>query len=275
MEIRIQPLGHQLLWHTPCIWRPAVIHLSAGEQSAATTDLIRALEYHRAQTLIQRQPEPSKPSLPLLLSWIHHDNMLEGRRFRTEEIAQALRNQDDEVVKYLRPLMARIRRYRDAILMVWNASHDGARRIRVDTLKRIHRTITPDPKDRGGEFRVSSPVHRDYFQNICAAAKVPYNLRKVLEFIQEEFDRACDPIKFAATAHHRLMRLSVQAKSGVTIRLFTNLVLTSRDIHQPSFQRIDGMLTTTLSIIPSGSVGSRLFRSCFGSAQRLASPGPD
>lgn len=194
-----------------------------------TTDLIRALEHHRAQTLVQRQPQPSKPSLPLLLSWIHHDNMLEGRRFRTEEIAQALRDEDTEVVKYLRPLMARIRRYRDAIMLVWNASHDGSRRIRVDTLKRIHRMITPDPKDRGGEFRVSSPVHRDYFQRICSADKVPYNLRRVLEFIQDEFDVACDPIHFAATAHHRLMHVyPFRRNPGVTIRLFTNLVLMSR-----------------------------------------------
>ncbi len=194
-----------------------------------TTDLIRALEYHRAQNLIQRQPKPDRPSIPLLLSWIHHDNMLEGRPFRTEEIAQALKDQDVEVVKYLHPLMQRIRRYRDAILMVWNASHEGAHRIRVDTLKRIHRTITPDPRDRGGLFRVSSPVHRDYFQTICSADKVQYNLRKVLEFVQDEFDKACDPIRFAAEAHHKLMHVyPFRRNPGTTARLFTNLILMSR-----------------------------------------------
>ena len=193
------------------------------------TDLIRALEYHRAHTLKQRKPEPHRPSLPLLLSWIHHDIMLEGHPFRTEEIAQALTDIDEEVVKYLRPLMQKIRRYRDAILMVWNASHEGSHRIRVDTLKRIHRMITPEPRDRGGLFRLTSPVHRDYFQDICSADKVPYNLRKVLEFAQTEFDRACDPVHFAAVVHHKLMHVyPFRRNPGTTARLFTNLVLLSR-----------------------------------------------
>ena len=70
-----------------------------------TTDLIRALN----TTARRPRPAPTRAKQAIATApfLIHHDNMLEGRRFRTEEIAQALRNQDDEVVVF-RPLMARI-----------------------------------------------------------------------------------------------------------------------------------------------------------------------
>ena len=140
--------------------------------------------------------------------------------------------------------------------MVWNASHDGARLIRVDTLKRIHRTIT---LTRRTEVRIPRQftVHRDYFQNICAAAKVPYNLRKVLEFIQEEFDRACDPIKFAATAHHRLMHVyPFRRNPGVTIRFYQS-VLMSRISTSHHSSASTGCLIPRSQSSRAGSVGSR------------------
>ncbi len=192
------------------------------------TELIRALEFHRAHHVVQ-QPTVTKPSLPLLLSWIHHDNMLEGQPYSTAEIAQALRERDDEVVPYLRPLMCRIRRYRDAILMVWNASQQGSNKVRVDFLKKLHRQITPDPRDRGGEYRRTSPVHRDYFQHICDPSKIPNHLRSVLEYISDVGERVSDPTYFAAAVHHRLMHIyPFRRNPGTTMRLFTNLVLMSR-----------------------------------------------
>jgi hypothetical protein len=88
-----------------------------------STDFIRALEHHRVHTMANRTPTPERPSLPLLLSWIHHDNMLEGCPYNTAEIAQALKGQDEDVDRYLVPLMEQIRRYRNAIDFVWNKAH--------------------------------------------------------------------------------------------------------------------------------------------------------
>ena len=83
-----------------------------------TTEFIRALEQHRAQRLVQPGPDDDAPSTAMLLSWIHHDNMLEGRRFKPAEIACALDEDDEKVDTYLHPLMKEIRRYRDAILYI-------------------------------------------------------------------------------------------------------------------------------------------------------------
>ncbi|MCA9537342.1 MAG: Fic family protein [Myxococcales bacterium] len=165
----------------------------------------------------------------LLLSWIHHDNMLEGRLFRPAEIVQALRAEDDHLDRYLHPLMRKIRRYRDAIDFTWGLAHEGADAVSLEGLKDIHRQLTPSPKDRGGLYRRTSPVHRDYFQRICSADKVPYYLRKLFEQIRDECDNACDPVTFAADVHHKLMFIyPFRRNPGTSARLFTNLLLLSR-----------------------------------------------
>lgn len=196
---------------------------------ARGTDFIRALETHRTEMFAHRRPEPATLSPRLMLSWIHHDNMLEGRLFRPAEIVQALRGDDEHLDKYLHPLMRRIRRYRDTIEFVWHQAHTGPEVVNPDTLKEIHRRLTPAVKDRGGLYRRTSPVHRDYFQKICPADKVPYLLRKAFDQIRDECDEACDPVRFAADIHHQLMHVyPFRRNPGTTTRLFTNLLLLSR-----------------------------------------------
>lgn len=193
------------------------------------TDFIRALETHRTEMFAKRRPEPPTLSPRLMLSWIHHDNMLEGRLFRPAEIVQALREDDEQLDRYLHPLMRRIRRYRDVIEWVWALAHEGPETVNVDTLKEIHRRLTPAAKDRGGLYRKTSPVHRDYFQKICPADKVPYLLRKLFETVRDECDEACNPVRFAAEFHHQLMHVyPFRRNPGTTARLFTNLLLLSR-----------------------------------------------
>jgi Fic family protein len=163
------------------------------------------------------------------MSWIHHDNMLEGRLFRPEEVLDALVGEDGTMDRYLHPLMEEIRRYRDAIRLVWELAHGGDDAVNLESLKAIHRILTPRSKDRGGLYRQTSPVHRDYYQPICTADKVPYHLRKLFEFIRSECDEACDPVSFAAEVHHRLMFIyPFRRNPGTTARLFTNLLLMSR-----------------------------------------------
>ena len=192
-------------------------------------EFIRALEHHRAQMLSRPNLEPEALSQPLLLSWIHHDNMLEGRLYRPNEIAQALRDDDDSLDPYLKPLMQTIRRYRNAIFFIWCAAHQGRAAVSLENLKTIHKMITPAVRDRGGLYRQTSPVHRDYFQDICPAEKVPYNLKKLFETIEEDCDTACNPLEFAALVHHRLMyAYPFRRNPGTCARLFTNLLLLSR-----------------------------------------------
>lgn len=193
------------------------------------TEFIRALEQHRADMMACRCPEPAPLSRRLILSWIHHDNMLEGRMFQLAEVRQALDEKDPTLDKYLHPLMRKIRRYRDTIDFVWCNAQRGSEAVNLDNLKEIHRRLTPRAKDRGGLYRRTSPVHRDYYQKICSADKVPYNLRKLFDRIEKECDEACDPVRFAAQMHHELMHIyPFRRNPGTTARLFTNLLVLSR-----------------------------------------------
>jgi hypothetical protein len=60
----------------------------------------------------------------------------------------------------------------------------GPRAVNLENLKLINRMLNPDPADRGGLYRQTSPVHRDYYQRICPADKVTYHLRKLFEQVE-------------------------------------------------------------------------------------------
>ena len=193
------------------------------------TEFIRALEHHRSHVLASHRNEPQALPRQLLATWIYHDNMLEGGFFNPTEIMQALQDDDDAVDRYLHPLMRKIRRYRDAIDFVRREAMKGPDAVQLDSLKSIHRMLTPSPADRGGLYRRTSPVHRDYYQRICPADKVPYHLRRLFELIDGEADTAYDPVGFAAEIHHKLMFIyPFRRNPGTTARLFTNLLLLSR-----------------------------------------------
>lgn len=190
------------------------------------TEFIRALEHHRARA--HSGPARLHPTPRLLMSWIHHDNMLEGEMFAPQEIQQALAGADGELDRYLHPLMDRIRRYAQTINTVCGLAAEGPSAVNLDNLKLINRMLNPHPADRGGLYRQTSPVHRDYYQRICPADKVTYHLRKIFEQIEAEGDSACDPVSFAAEIHHRLMGIyPFRKQPGTTARLFTNLLLLS------------------------------------------------
>ena len=162
----------------------------------------------------------------MLGAWIHHDNLLEGESFSPQEIRAALSGADADFDSYLHPLFARIRRYADAVRGVWTLAGQGPSAVTLDALKRLNAELNPDPADRGGLYRQTSPVHRDYFQAICAADKVPYHRRKLFEHIEAEAATTINPVALAADVHHRLMfAYPFRKQPGTTARLFTNLML--------------------------------------------------
>ncbi len=191
--------------------------------------LIRSLERHRASIVKTDRTYSDELPAPLLISWIHHDNMLEGVMYRPEEIAQALRNHDDDLPRYLHPLMEEIRRYEAAIKLVVRWSKRETEVVTAATLRRIHKLLTVEDRDWPGEYRKTSPVHRDYFQNICAPTRVKEMLEQLLRSGLSGIETACDPVAFVAEIHHRLMHVYPYRRNpGTTLRLLTNLFLMSR-----------------------------------------------
>lgn len=194
---------------------------------AQSSDLIHELELYRIA-----HPPLSPIELPqeAIAAWTHHDNMLEGRIFHPQEIQAAFQNNDAQYEAYLSPLLASIRAYREAIEYTWQqGTRVGPAALSINTLKHTHRLITRDPKDKGGQYRRTSPVHRDYYQRICAAERIAPSLKKLIEHIEQNFDQAFDPILFVADVHRQLMEIyPFRRNPGLVGRLWTNLLLLSR-----------------------------------------------
>lgn len=191
--------------------------------------LIQSLERHRAAIKQRTQEADLKLSDAFLISWIHHDNMLEGVMYRPQEIAMALSKRDRDLPKYLEPLMEEIRRYSKAIAFVVKSAGRNCEVATSATLRKLHLMLTWDPKDWPGQYRKTSPVHRDYYQAICGPSKIPELLERTLRTCIQGVDGACDPIAHIAEMHHRLMHVYPYRRNpGTTLRLFTNLFLISR-----------------------------------------------
>ena len=73
------------------------------------------------------------------------------------------------------------------------------------------------------------PDHSTFSKNRHGRFRDSDLLRKLFDQIAHEYDDACDPVRFAADVHHKLMHVyPFRRNPGTTARLFTNLLLLSR-----------------------------------------------
>ena len=79
------------------------------------TSLINQLECYRIQNLNKRGKVLPELSDSLVMAWIFHDNLLEGRSLNPEEIQGAILHEDQQFPSYTRPLLEDIRVYERAI----------------------------------------------------------------------------------------------------------------------------------------------------------------
>jgi len=187
--------------------------------------LIKRLESYHLQ---QQSDRPALSELPesLVMALIFHDNMLEGRSFKPEDIQVAVQGRDTERPSYLRPLLEDIRLYRDALDMVWGWAQQGPEGLSNQRLKRLHKhLLTYEPKE-GARVRLNSPVHRDYHQEICSHDAVPRLLQELFRELNQFDPHTQDVLSYAAYLHHRLMYIyPFRRAPGTLARLITNQFL--------------------------------------------------
>ncbi len=187
--------------------------------------LIEALERYRRKFLKQAQDERYF-SERVLMAWIFHDNLLEGRTFKPEEIQIAIRNQDQQLPSYLRPLLEDIRQYEQAIEMISTWAQDGQEAFSLDHLKELHHHLMAQEPKEGARIRKNSPVHRDYQQEICHHRQVKTRLKLFFEESQRFDVHSDDVLSFAAHLHHQLMYIyPYRRQPGIIARLLTNQFL--------------------------------------------------
>lgn len=205
------------------------------------------------------------------LSWIYHDNALEGVVLSYHELKAAI---DKKIISdvSLIPMYEEIKNHKSAIELVRYTAREWAKeraadaaskkprrknQVTLETLRQIHAVLTPEEKGKSDGFRKDNPLHRLYFHEISTPDKIQARLKKLIDWLDEDETAIMHPVDRAARAHFKLMSIYPFTKnSGKVARLLQNLLLL-RDgfppvvIHSIERQRYyDVLRTETAGLVP-------------------------
>jgi Fic family protein len=167
------------------------------------------------------------------LSWIYHDNAIEGIVLYFHELKAAV---DPRIISdsTLIPMYEEIRAHKAAIDLVREMATKRRVGFDLNTIKLIHQTVTIDDDGRQYHYRKENPLHRLYFHEIEQPDKISYKLRKLVDWGGSQEFRKMHPIQRATTAHHKLIKIYPWMKnSGKVARLMMNMLL-YRDGYLPA-----------------------------------------
>lgn len=156
------------------------------------------------------------------LSWIYHENALEGIVLTHAEISSALKGRPIAPETY-----GDVRGLKLAMELVRKEATNGASRVDMALLRRIHATLgSTDAGFQPAKYRKDIPLHRAYFHDIAQPQLIPNKIAKLLDWAAENDPEDEDAIRFAAQFHHEYMGIFPFADhTGKTGRLALNYLL--------------------------------------------------
>lgn len=158
------------------------------------------------------------------ISWIYHENGLEGVVLTYPEIKSAVDNKIISDVSLL-PTYKHIKDQKWCIDQMRERARTRRATIGISFLKELHGRLIDD-EEQAGTYRKDIPIHRTYFHEIAQPSKIPQKLQEVLDYLKAKHDKDMHPIELAANVHHRFMRVFPFSKfSGMIGRLLINFVL--------------------------------------------------
>ena len=160
------------------------------------------------------------------LSWLYHENALEGVVYSGQELATALANAPLADVTFVGALHE-IRNHKIAIDLVREEAKSKKLRVNMTLVKKLYETLGAGIEGRSiAEFREDMPLHRSYFHEIAQPSRIAAALQKVLDACDSADFRNAHPVQRAARLHHGFMQVfPFTENSGRVARLLSNLVL--------------------------------------------------
>ena len=162
------------------------------------------------------------------LSWLYHENALEGLVYSTQELATALATAATPLAEATFVTALReIRNHKVALDLVRDEARVKKPRLNLTLVKRLYETLGAGIDGRSvAEFRKDMPLHRAYFHEIAQPARIPAALQKLLDACETADFRGAHPIQQAARVHHGFMQVFPYTEnSGRVARLLGDLVL--------------------------------------------------
>jgi Fic family protein len=158
------------------------------------------------------------------ISWIYHENGLEGVVLGYAEIRSAVDNKIISDVSLL-PTYQDIKSQKACIDNIRDKALNKRFVVTIPYLQELHARLVNDPKE-AGVYRKDIPIHRTYFHEIAQPSKIEAGLTQVLNYLKASHGKELHPIELAANVHHRFMHVfPFSDYSGLIGRLLGNFVL--------------------------------------------------
>jgi Fic family protein len=160
------------------------------------------------------------------VSWIFHDNALEGVVLSYSELKAAI---DQRIISdvTLIPMYEEVRNQKTAVDFVREAS--VAKKppvVDLELIRRLYAILTPEEAAKGYPYRKENPLHRLYYHEIAPPEKITYKMRKLGEWMESDEFTELHPITRSAKVHFRLLSAYPWTKnSGKVARLLMNFIL--------------------------------------------------
>ena len=157
------------------------------------------------------------------LSWLYHENAMEGLVYSETELSTALANQPVADAAFLRQLLE-IRNHKVALDLVRGEKKP---KVNLTTVKKLYETLGAGIEGRGeAEYRKEMPLHRAYYHEIAQPARIPALLQRLCDQAESADWRGLHPIQRAVRIEHGFMQIyPFTENSGRVARLLANLVL--------------------------------------------------
>ena len=185
----------------------------------------------RSEDLAERMRDESAVAEDFLkkyeLSWLYHENALEGVIYAVHELEAALENQPLAEARQIGPFQE-VRNHKAAIELIRAEAKSKRPRINLTLVKRLYETLHAGLSGRNPapEFRKDMPLHRAYFHEIAPPAKIPFLLEKLIDLCGTADFRQSHAVQQAARLQHGFMQVYPFTEgSGKVARLLANLLL--------------------------------------------------
>ena len=208
------------------------------------------------------------------ISWLYHENGLEGVVLTYPEIKSAVDNKIISDISLL-PTYKDIKNQKWCLDAIRKVASNPKGVVTVDLLCQLHAKLVT--QQRGPSiWRRDIPIHRTYFHEIAQPQSIEAGLKDVLAELNAEIDVDVHPLEAAAAIHHRFMHVFPFSQASGTIgRLLLNFTLLRynllpvvvhasdrqryyealrgqvRDLHSILAEAMENSLTNTLQFLRS------------------------
>lgn len=162
------------------------------------------------------------------VSWLFHDNALEGVVLSYSELKAAI---DQRIISdvTLIPMYEEVRLHKQALDWVRETAPVAGKKslpVDLELVRKLYAMLTPEAAGKGYPYRKENPLHRLYYHEIAAPDKIAMRMKKFGEWLESDEFSNLHPIRRATKAHFKLLTIYPWTKnSGKVARLLMNFIL--------------------------------------------------